>query len=196
MNHQNSSANRSEQGRPRDPNVERNVLAATRQLLLEMGYERLSIEAVAKRAGVGKTSIYRRWNGKTQLVLESVFQTDGKLPVREDFSTQLAALIKVAVADFRRQETQVALPGLVHECVENPEGVFPVFDAELQLITQALRKAQTEGVAREDVDGKLIFDLYVGAVFMRTLRGGNLSPSFAKRLSQVILQAVEVSDKG
>ena len=46
--------------------------------LAEVGYGRLSIEAVARRAGVGKTAIYRRWNNKLEMVLEIVSDVAGR----------------------------------------------------------------------------------------------------------------------
>src|SRR4051812_31692284 len=51
---------------------------AVMQELAEMGYGRLSIEAVARRAGVGKTAIYRRWGNKLEMVLEIVSDVAGR----------------------------------------------------------------------------------------------------------------------
>jgi MFS family permease len=59
-------------GRPRDPKVDAAILGATLELLAAGGYEALSIEAVAAAAGVGKASVYRRFAGKEQLVVEAV----------------------------------------------------------------------------------------------------------------------------
>lgn len=59
-------------GRPRDPRVDEAVLSAALDLLAEQGYARLTIEAVALRAGVAKTSLYRRWSTKELLVLDAV----------------------------------------------------------------------------------------------------------------------------
>ena len=59
-------------GRPRDPEADRAIHQATIELLGEEGYEGLSIEAVAARAGVGKTTLYRRWPSKEPLVVDAI----------------------------------------------------------------------------------------------------------------------------
>ena len=59
-------------GRPRDPEVDRSILKATIELLADDGFGGLSIEAVAARAGVGKTTVYRRWPSKTPLVVDAL----------------------------------------------------------------------------------------------------------------------------
>lgn len=63
---------RSGAGRPRDPQVDEAVFAATLELLAEDGYAQLTIERIAARAGVGKASLYRRWPDKVSVVLEAV----------------------------------------------------------------------------------------------------------------------------
>ena len=59
-------------GRPRDPQADRAILKATIELLAEDGFGGLSIEAVAARAGVGKTTVYRRWPSKVPLVVDAL----------------------------------------------------------------------------------------------------------------------------
>ena len=59
-------------GRPRSEEAHRAIVEATLTLLDEGGYTALTIEAVAERAGVGKTTIYRRWPSKLELVVEAV----------------------------------------------------------------------------------------------------------------------------
>lgn len=59
-------------GRPRDPEVERGILAATQDLLVDRGYGGTTIAAVARRAQCGKSAIYRRWSTKVELVVAAV----------------------------------------------------------------------------------------------------------------------------
>lgn len=64
--------------RPRDPSVEPRIMAAARELLAGGGYDALTMEAVANRAGVGKPTVYRRWSTRAQLVFELL--TDPNVP--------------------------------------------------------------------------------------------------------------------
>ena len=59
-------------GRPRSAQAHRAILDATIELFVESGYEGLSIEGVAARAGVGKTTIYRRWSSKEDLIVDAI----------------------------------------------------------------------------------------------------------------------------
>ena len=71
-------------GRPRSPRAHQAIVAATCDLLLETGYEGLSIEGVAARAGVGKQTVYRWWSSKSALVTEAVLE--GQLPISADLA--------------------------------------------------------------------------------------------------------------
>ncbi|HSA41422.1 MAG TPA: helix-turn-helix domain-containing protein, partial [Mycobacterium sp.] len=58
-------------GRPRDPRIDAAILAATAELLVEIGYPNVTMAAIAERAGTTKTALYRRWPGKAELVHEA-----------------------------------------------------------------------------------------------------------------------------
>jgi AcrR family transcriptional regulator len=64
-------------GRPRSVEVRRAILEATRSLLVEAGYAKLTTDRVANRAGVGKQTVYRRWPSKAPLVAEAVLDAAG-----------------------------------------------------------------------------------------------------------------------
>src|SRR6266496_6782642 len=68
-------------GRPRSAQAHKAILDATLELLAEGGFQGLSIEAVAARAGVGKTTIYRRWPSKNELVMDAIREVQVNLSV-------------------------------------------------------------------------------------------------------------------
>ena len=59
-------------GRPRDPERDSAILAATLEVLAEHGYDRMTMDQVAARAGAGKATVYRRWPSKADLVIDAV----------------------------------------------------------------------------------------------------------------------------
>src|ERR1051326_8266077 len=88
-------------GRPRSAQADQAILSAALEELAEVGFEALSIEAVAARAGVGKTTIYRRWPSKMELALEALSMVHTEVPVidtgnfRDDILTMLTGAYHV-----------------------------------------------------------------------------------------------------
>jgi AcrR family transcriptional regulator len=76
-------------GRPRDPERERAIVDATLALLAEVGYEQLSLEAVAGRARASRATIYRRWAGKRELVAAAV---KARAPSSVEFAVDTGSL--------------------------------------------------------------------------------------------------------
>lgn len=109
-------------GRPRNPAVDAAILTATLGLLIEQGYARLTMEQVAARAGVGKSSLYLRWPTKVALVAEALQHRSGAVPevpdtgrVREDMRRFLQALLR------SRRAAGQALAAVSGEIATNPE---------------------------------------------------------------------------
>jgi AcrR family transcriptional regulator len=108
-------------GRPRDPEVERGILTATQDLLIEHGYPGTTIAAVASRARCGKSAIYRRWATKAELVVAAVraLHVTAELPdtgaLREDL---LAAAMHFGDSDERSGQV---LASLLSELGRDPD---------------------------------------------------------------------------
>ncbi|WP_030377351.1 MULTISPECIES: TetR/AcrR family transcriptional regulator [unclassified Streptomyces] len=94
-----SPAPRPRRGRQRDPQAHADVLRATRELLAELGFHKVTMERISERAGVARMTLYRWWPNKAAVVTEAVADQlgPGPLPdtgsVREDVLTQLADLV-------------------------------------------------------------------------------------------------------
>lgn len=67
-----SKTNKKTPGRPRSAKSHQAILRATLELLGEVGFDTMSIEAISARAGVGKTTIYRRYSSKEELVADAI----------------------------------------------------------------------------------------------------------------------------
>ena len=110
-------------GRPRDRRLDAAVLAATRALLVEVGYRDLSIGAIARRSGVDRPAIYRRWRTKAELVHAAIYPAgDLTLRVRDsgDFARDLRRFARNAVQLFSRPEVMAAIPGLMIDIRHDP----------------------------------------------------------------------------
>lgn len=84
----------SKPGRPRNADLDRDLLLATQSLLAEVGYDRLTIDAVAGHCGTAKTTVYRRWPGKPELVADAIALLHSIDPVPDtgDLRADLVAL--------------------------------------------------------------------------------------------------------
>src|SRR5256884_5597991 len=116
-------------GRPRSEQADRAIIDAALSLFAESGPEGLCIEQVAARAGVGKATIYRRWPGKEDLLLDAIAALKAPLPepagrsVREDLVTLLAAMCQETADPRRARQFRLLLgEGANEPRVEAPDG--------------------------------------------------------------------------
>jgi len=159
------------QGRPREQRVDQDVAEATCALLGEVGYARLTIEAVAARAGVGKAAIYRRWTSKADLVFASaVHPLD--LPLPSDTGAlrgDLTALVESIVACLTPPAAAEAVPGLLGDLSHDPELAnrfrTTFVEQERATVVIILERAASRGELGEWPDPDLVHSLLLGSVF-------------------------------
>ncbi|MEV4498652.1 TetR family transcriptional regulator [Micromonospora arborensis] len=150
------------------------IRRALTQELAAVGYGRLSIEAVARRAGVSKTAIYRRWNSKLDLVLEIVAAAaHGKLPALDTGTLRgdLALLFQAVAHALRHPLASQIIPDLLAEAARNP-----TIDATLREVLHArqqeiggrlVSRAVQRGELPADTDLDAAIDLIVGPLYWR-----------------------------
>jgi TetR/AcrR family transcriptional regulator of autoinduction and epiphytic fitness len=160
-----------------DPRVERSrrvILAAALQLLAEAGYGGLTVEAVAARAGAGKSTIYRHWAGKAELVEDAIrtLRADYHVPVEGTVRERVANLLGQVAGNLADSTWSSCLPAIIDAAERDPEvlDIHRRFAAERR---QVLVDLLAEGVAGGELPGGLDLDLaadcLVGPLMVRRL---------------------------
>ncbi|MGC0421688.1 TetR/AcrR family transcriptional regulator [Embleya sp. AB8] len=160
-------------GRPRSTTADDAILAAARALLADGGWAGLTMGDVAARAGVAKTTLYRRWNSKHELAIAAVAEMLDTLHLPDEGLTLRADIEDVVrrfAALLARPEMRTALMGLVADSTSDPalrtrireEVVNP--QKRLVLEGRARAKSRGEITTQDDLDVDLIFDVIAGTV--------------------------------
>ncbi len=187
-------------GRPRSVQADQAILRATLEELAEVGFEAFSIEAVAARAGVGKTTIYRRWPSKTELAVEAISVIHTEVPVIDtgNFRDDLLALLRGA---FRLNAPLVEqlLLKVMGEVQRHPEVFQAVMERHVmprfQSLYQMIERAKARGELRQDLDPALVIGLAAGPYFFQVLFAHiaptpQLSPDPAEQLVDILLHGI------
>jgi AcrR family transcriptional regulator len=145
-------------GRRRDETKDDVILVATRELLAERGFDGMTMDAVAERAGAGKATVYRRWPSKVQLTVDAIICGKG-VPMSiadvPDTGSLRGDLVAVRFGRHRTNDTEL-MSGLMSALRENPE-VAAAFQQQfvashVALMRALLDRAQTRGELRADID--------------------------------------------
>jgi AcrR family transcriptional regulator len=187
-------------GKP-DPRAERSkqaILDATRELLAEEGdVGSLTVEAVAARSGVAKTTIYRRWRDKWELALDAVMidMLPGFAdPVDVgDTRKELLTFVNSVVKIWSTRPYGRAMQGLVSEIATQPELAREyrerVVDPRRDQLAPVIERAIERGDLRPDTDVRLVHELLVGPILYRLLLSGDpLDRKLAPRLVDAVLE--------
>lgn len=161
-------------GRPRDPRIDAAILAATADLLVEIGYANLTMAAIADRAGTTKTALYRRWSSRAELVHEAAFPavpTALEMPAG-DIGADIRAMIGAARDIFTSPVVRAALPGLIADMAADGAlnarvmGRFSgVFDAVRIRVVEAVER----GEVHADVSADRLVEVIGGSTLLRLL---------------------------
>ena len=162
-------------GRPRDAKTQQSILRATRELLLDVGYPRLTIEGVAARAGAGKPTIYRWWPTKGALVLEAASDhlAIGLVPDTGDTRQDLLIAVEQLIKTFSDRLAGIVIFAVIANLDDDPTVAATFRDTWVYPWRQSAADAIQRGVGRGDLppdtDIQFTLDVIVGTVFQRTL---------------------------
>jgi AcrR family transcriptional regulator len=166
--------------------------------LAEVGYGRLSIEAVARRAGVGKTAIYRRWSNKLEMVLEIVSDVAGRavpLPDTGTFAGDLQLLMMIVSKALQHRIASQIIPDLMAEASRNPQIAETLQRAlrthQISVGDKLVGQAVARGELPPDADPELAVDLILGPLYWRLAVARNpLSDDYLEKLIEAVMAAL------
>ncbi len=172
--------------RPQDPAVTEALLAATRELLAEQGVSAASITKIAERAGVGKPAVYRRYSGKTELVIAAIRAALPNLspPRGRTPRARFRCLMDEALpADAEAYLGLIG--GLMAERHRYPEMIAAFREQILlprrEIGLNAIAQAQQAGELRRDLAPVDAVDLLAGPLLARTFAGLDVGPKWRDR---------------
>ena len=180
-------------GRPRSEASHRAILEAAYAILVETGLKSFSVEAVASRAGVARTTIYRWWPEKSLLLNESfltAFQPQLSFArtnsPADDFRAFLASLARTLSGPDGRIAASVVAQAQSDR--QTQRMFLEAFSRPLRRHSAALLRAGiATGQFRADLDIARVLDAAIGAVYLRLLFGQTMAPTWAKQLADTLL---------
>ncbi|MFE2536380.1 TetR/AcrR family transcriptional regulator [Streptomyces sp. NPDC059371] len=186
-------------GRPRSEAVERAIVEGVMKLLEDgVPLADISIERLARTAGVGKATIYRRWSGKEELfvdVLRGAEPADPELDgvsMRDDLVVLLESLRRRGLVS----RSSAILHNVYAQMKSSPK-LWAAYEATViaprrQMGFEVLRRGQENGELRDDVDIELLNDMFVGPMLVRSVMRPDteLPEDLAERIVDTLLEGL------
>jgi AcrR family transcriptional regulator len=184
-------------GRRPSARTEHAILEATRELLAEGGVQGLTVEGVAARAGIAKTTIYRRYRSRDELALAVLLDMVEKVtavPDLDDTRAELVAFVNGAVKILGSTLMGRVMQGLVSELATDPNlaAAFRerVVARRVTEVRRLIERGIERGDLRPDTDIELAHELLFGPVYYRLfLSGAPLDKRLAERIVDAVLPA-------
>jgi AcrR family transcriptional regulator len=180
-------------GRPRQPGVEEAVFEAALNLLASRDYRQITMQTLAERAGVSRTTIYRRWPTKAGVVaaaVSSLYLDQAEVPDTGSLSEDLVAMLSEIYRVMADGDGRV-LEQLVRQSGQNPElvdVVRSILYARRRVSAMALNHAIARGELTPDIDQELLLDLLLGPLWFRLLvSGAPITPEEARSVVELVL---------
>ncbi|CAN5553776.1 TetR/AcrR family transcriptional regulator [soil metagenome] len=180
-------------------------MLAARRLLADVGYDQVTIESIAREAGVGRPTVYRRWPSKAHVVFDAAFGSPAAigdmLASSGDFSTDLRRFVGGVLEFWREPVVAAAALGILADRTRDPQ---------LQIRTQQLldeatrvqfgglvRSGIEQAAVRPDLDVDMLFDLLVGTCFYtaQVLLRDHDADEAIDRLCFLIMQGAQPRDQ-
>ncbi len=189
-------------GRPRDPALDEAIILATRRRLVLDGYSKMTLGDIAADAGVSRPTLYRRWPGKFELVVDALDW---------GFRAQRDSYPALELADLPPYEAFLEALRRVDPCYFNPDAIIlqggfmgeqprapellellreRAVEPRLGLLLDVLRGLQERGHVRADVDIDTLTTMCFGSFFGAFLRGDTDGAALAERVAETVWRLI------
>ncbi len=190
-------------GRPRDPNADTAVLRAALELFVEHGLEGVSFEQIAKRSGVARTTIYRRWSSREDLLAHAM-ETAREAPERwltdvdgvppKQFIRWLIDALSEMVS---RRDYRMIVARLIGSASDSPKLMSVYWNSYLlprrEMVSEVMDRARIAGLLPKSADPELLQDLIGGAIMYHLLvRPGHRSAAEMRAYIRRVLRQVGI----
>lgn len=180
------------------PGITAAITDAVMSELVERGYARLSMEGVAKRAGTGKSALYRRWRTKQEMVLAVLAEISVPMADVADTGTlrgDLRATVAAVAAWLTEPPFSRIIPDLVAEATRTPELAKAIATAigepRRAVARVKLARAIARGELPADTDLEMAQDLVAALVYWRmVVRQAPVEPDYLDRVTDTVLRAL------
>jgi AcrR family transcriptional regulator len=187
-------------GRPRNDHIHKLILNTALDLAFELGFRPLSVEAIAAKAGVGKTTIYRRWPNKGAVVMDAFLSIVGPktiFPSTDRAINSIQLQMRAQVKAFRSK-----YGNMVRSLVGDGQFDSDVLEAfrqrwilpRRQLARNAIELAMKQGDLRSDLDVDTVIDTLYAPIYYRLMfETGPISDAYANVLYRSVIEGYGTS---
>jgi AcrR family transcriptional regulator len=189
-------------GRPRSSEADLAIQRATMDLLLEEGYEGLTMAGVAQRAGVSTATLYRRYQSKEDLVVGAIAgMKDDVVPAETGrLADDIRAMACEGCASFEREGGRL-IKSLIGEVQRNPDLAAALRERILDEQRAKARRMIEAAVERGEIppppDPDVVLDMIAGPLVFRALVTGEpLTPEFAEKVATMALRMLGAKEPG
>lgn len=196
-------------GRRRSPDVERAILDHTMMILIQRGYQGLTLDRIAAEASVSKATIYRRWSSKEEVVIAAL----GAIPhiehvrvgnVVDDLTSFIQTFVDLVknTPGQRQVQTRMVtmLPSLCAQSADHPE-LMEALHAYIARRQEPMRQILIEAIERGELkrpdDIQLVIDAIMGPVVVRLFLGdGEIGEEATRAIVRLVVDGINAGRHG
>lgn len=188
-------------GRPRSPEVDRNILGAVMKVMARSGYAGMSIEEVAAEAGVSRPTIYLRYPGKAELATAALasYRDRGRPQETGDTHADLVARLRHFRRGVERPFGMAMIGSVLAEEHATPELLMlfreRVVEPRRRELSEVLEHARERDELREEADAEAAVNMLVGSYYAQYLAGGSFPDDWPEAVVGTILAGLNIREQ-